>query len=99
MALKRIWTETEIQYYLKTDKKFVIRALFKMYDRQTVSEKNCKQTKIINNVGFNKPDGHKLSSFVEFYNKRGYFTDKQIGFVRNGLMKYAGQLTNIANAK
>lgn len=99
MALKRIWTEPEIKQYLEKDKGFVVRALLKMYDRQTYSEKNSKQTHVMNTIGFNKPDGYKLSSFVEFYNSRGYFTDKQIGFIRNRLMKYSKQITNIANSK
>lgn len=96
--IDKIWTQDEIKKLLETRPDFVKRSLVKMYNRQIDLEKRTKQTRVYNGDGFNKPDGYKLSSFAEFYNRNGYLTNKQIYVVRKRLMKYSNQLTNIANS-
>ena len=38
-----------------------------------------------------------MSSFSEFVNKTGFLTYKQMKIARKKMLKYAGQLTKIAN--
>ena len=52
-----------------------------------------------NGVGFNGIDGGIMSSFSEFYKKTGFLTYKQMKIARKKMLKYAGQLTKIANGE
>ncbi|MFA5398341.1 MAG: hypothetical protein WC346_20175, partial [Methanogenium sp.] len=97
---KKTWTESEIGNLLLTNKKMVERSLLKMWNLQTYNEQSDKETKYVNNIGFNKPDGMTLSRFVENLQRYGSFkSDKQIAYVRKRLLKYTKQLTMIANGK
>lgn len=97
---KKTWTETEIGNLLLTRKTMVERSLLKMWSLQTHNEQSDKETKYVNSVGFNKPDGMTLSRFVENLQRYGSFkSDKQVNYVRKRLLKYTKQLTMIANGE
>lgn len=94
----KTWTVDEIRELLKANDKMVMRSLKKLYDCQTADEQACQEATHANGAGFNKPDAAFMTSVAEFMLKRGYLTEKQLAAVRKRIMKYAGQLTRIANA-
>lgn len=93
----KAWTVEEIKNILNKYDDQVGKALIKLYTYQTVDEKQEHATKEHNNVGFNAADAPILTSFAEFYQKRGFLSQKQLIIARKKIMKYAGQLCNIVN--
>ena len=102
-----LWTKEDIQEGLKTNDHWVVRGVLAIYDYQTEDEKNIEDTKHNNGVGFNGVDGHILSSFAVQIKKwensgkkyRTPLSPKQMKLARKKIMKYAGQLTRIANGE
>ncbi len=94
----RVWTQDEIKELIQTNDAVLYGALKKLYARQTEDERNCRETKENNGVGFNGCDSRFLSSTAEFLIKTGFLTDKQKFVVRKKLIKYTKQLTRIANS-
>lgn len=94
---KKVWTKSQITEKLKTSDKAVIRGLIVLYSYQTAEEKLLKGTKENNGVGFNAHDAEFMCSVAEQIISTRKCTVKQLEAVRKGLMKYAGQLTRIAN--
>lgn len=90
---------------------FCVNLLLALYERQTADEQATDATRENNGVGFNGTDANILSSFARqaLDNRanaaaglRSYPTDlspKQIGLARTKLAKYAGQLTDLVNAR
>ena len=93
------WTKEAIRERLKADDKWVIRGLLAIYRLQTDSEQNAGMTKEENGVGFNGVDSAILSDMAKQYLNRDFLTARQIGIVRDKILKYAGQLTKIANGE
>lgn len=93
----KVWTVEEIRDKLLTDDVWLIRALKAIYKHQTELERVNRNTKVLNNIGFNAMDADFLSGMVAFHKDRGFFTPKQIEVIRKKMVKYAGQLTKIAN--
>lgn len=100
-SLKELETKMRVQITTKPEQ--TIKALRTLYDFQTSDEKEIKDTKWRNNVGFKPQDARKLSDFAEFHKTNGFLTNKQINFLqtnpRYGIGKYAGQLVRIALMK
>lgn len=100
-----LWTKEDIQEGLRTNDHWVVRGILAIYDYQTEDEKNIEDTKHNNGVGFNGVDGHILSSFacqIKRWDKSKFRTPlspKQMTLARKKIMKYAGQLTKIANGE
>lgn len=95
----RVWEKPQIVELLENNDKFVVNSLLRLYDRQTTDEKAGKQTKEVNKIGFNSYDAPVLSGIAAQVIKSLFISSKQIQFCRRKLMKYAGQLTQIANGK
>jgi hypothetical protein len=83
---------------LKSDKA-VERALVAIYARQTADEKQSHVTKHTNNVGFNKPDSNYCTYLAKWCLKGKSLSGKHLQQGRARVLKYAGQLAAIANAK
>ena len=94
----RVWTTEEIKTLLEQSDKAVARAILAIYNRQTVDEKNIKETTANNGIGYNGIDANFMSSLAQFYQSKGFLSSGQIKYGRKAIMKYAGQLTEIANA-
>ena len=77
----------------------VYRMLQAMYNRQTQFEQEIKGTVIENGIGFNGVDANFLSSVAENSKQYGNLTGKQCDKVAAKLIKYAGQLQDIALSK
>lgn len=93
------WSVEDIKNLLKTNDVFVIRSLIKLYSYQTLEEKKAGETKDNNGVGFNGADAVALSQISRDTLKTYIISKGQVNFVRRKIMKYAKQLTNIANGK
>lgn len=74
----------------------VIRALLALYQRQTSTEQRVNDTIERNHRGFNCTDVHRMTSFVKFYQAKGYLSPRQIAWARPRLLKYTKQLLEIA---
>lgn len=94
-----IWTPAIIKERLKTDDRQVCRGLLAIYNRQTEAEKQYGETVEHNGKGFSGSDANILSSFAEFYKKRGFLSNKQMGIARKKMMKYAAQLSELVALK
>lgn len=95
----RTWTKEEIRNKIETDDRWLIRGLLAIYNLQTADEQNSEVTAHLNGVGFNGMDARFASNIATWYNDKGFLTPKQIKGVRRVMLKYAGQLTKIANGK
>ncbi len=95
---KKVWTEDEIRNLLETNDTVLCGALKKLYNQQTDDEQNCGTTTHSNGVGFNGADAEFLSSAAKFLIKNNYLSDRQKMVVRKKMIKYAKQLTRLANA-
>lgn len=93
----RVWTVNEIKNLLETNNTFLARAIVKIYERQTIDEQQTDSTGHNNGIGFNGIDAFILSKFAKFYMDRKFLSPKQITIARKKMMKYAKQLTTIAN--
>lgn len=93
----KVWTIEETKRLLAVNDTMLYRSLLKLYECQTADEKADGQTHEYNGVGFNGVDAPILTSFVEFYKKRGFLSTKQKAIARKKIMKYAKQITNLAN--
>lgn len=93
----KVWTVEEIKRLLAINDTMLYRSLLKLYECQTADEKADGQTHEYNGVGFNGVDAPILTSFVEFYKRKGFLSTKQKAIARKKIMKYAKQITKLAN--
>lgn len=93
----KIWTIEEIKNLMATNDRVLYRALYTLYTYQTTAEQEYGQTIASNGVGFNGCDAEILTSFAKFLMRTGFLTEKQKVLARKKMVKYAKQLTKIAN--
>ena len=93
------WTKDQMKEFVQNNDKVLYGALLALYDCQTADEKCDGTTHHYNGAGFNGVDSEFLSSVSESLKKYGRLTDKQKVVTRKKLVKYMGQITNLANAK
>lgn len=93
----RVWKAEEIKQMLLTDDRVLYGALKKLYQYQTESEKEHKETTESNGVGFSAYDAEFMTSVAEFLIKNGFLSDKQKMYTRKKIVKYSKQLAKIAN--
>lgn len=91
---------------LETNDQAIGRALVVLNERQTLSEQSAQYTINRNGEGFTPADAYMGTSMAQFFQKRGYLTEKQLAYWKKpnakGVMrisKYAGQLLEIAQTK
>jgi hypothetical protein len=104
-----MWTKEAVKELLTTNRWAVIKGVLAIYSRQTRDEQLQQATKYHNEVGFNGADSTILSSFAEqiqrwmdYPDQRKYdfpLSIKQFAVAQKKIVKYAGQLAEIANAK
>lgn len=92
-----IYTKDFIKEKILTNDLWLARGVVAIYKRQTSQEQNVGKTIDNNGVGFNGVDSEILTSFAEFFLKRGFLSPKQIHIARKKMVKYCGQLAKIAN--
>ncbi len=107
--MDKTWIKEEIQTNLRDNDTWVIRGVVAIYNLQTTDEQRKQETTENNGVGFNGVDGYIMSSFAEqiqtWMNNRSPrkfrfpLSQKQLKIARKKIIKYAGQLTKIANSE
>lgn len=77
---------------IKTDDKYAIGALLKIYSLQTANEQIQKSAHEDNKAGFNSADAGFMSSMAEQFLKKGSLSDRQIPYVKKCMPRYIRQL-------
>jgi hypothetical protein len=95
--VEKEWNKDKIWEYIQASDRWMVHSLMAIYKRQTPREQSNATTIEDNGVGFNGVDAGFMTGMVEWYNKKGFFTDKQKAYIRTKLKKYCGQLEKIAN--
>lgn len=104
---RKIWTKEDIKGLLLRNDKAVWKGLLAIYQRQTADEQLQNETCHNNGIGFNGVDAGILSSFAQQVNTydplvskyKTPLSKKQIDLARKKMIKYSGQLAEIANAQ
>lgn len=86
-----------VKHKLSTDEAWALRALVKIYESQTPTEKTLKTTNEENGVGFTGTDSEFLSGMAEYYLKRGNLSSKQMQWVMKKMHKYHNQIVKISD--
>lgn len=86
-----------IRKKISSNEKWALRGLLKTYEHQTDEEKNSAETINENGIGFSGVDANFLTGVVDFYNRNGFVTKKQMAIVFVKMKKYAGQLYSICD--
>jgi hypothetical protein len=92
----------QIQSLLAKDDRAVVRALVRIYERQTADEQRSEETKHHNEVGFRANDAKYMTMAAKFALRNGRLDDYHLQKVRGRIMHYWRQLAEIAeeqNAK
>lgn len=93
------WDKERVRRLIATNDKAVIRGLLALYKRQLPEEKEYASANVENGVGFNRLDTPYLTEMSKKIIEGGGADQKDIDFIRVRLMKYSGQLADIANSK
>lgn len=75
-------TRENIVKLLEDNDKAVMRALVVINNNQTVDEQNAENTRYQNGKGFRPCHARMGTNMAEFFKRRGYLTEKQIGYWR-----------------
>ena len=91
-------TKDFIKNQLATNPTWAVKALVKIYERQTIDEQNSQTTKENNGIGFNGLDANILSSFAEQVNKGRNLSVKQMTIVYKKMPRYWKQVASLIPA-
>jgi hypothetical protein len=91
-------TKDFIKNQLATNPTWTVKALVKIYERQTIDEQNSQSTKENNGIGFNGLDANILSSFAEQVNKGRNLSVKQMTIVYKKMPRYWKQVASLIPA-
>ena len=91
-------TKDSIKNQLATNPTWAVKALVKIYERQTIDEQNSQSTKENNGIGFNGLDANILSSFAEQVNKGRNLSVKQMTIVYKKMPRYWKQVASLIPA-
>ena len=95
--MSKVWIKEEIKELLNNNQKAVLKGIIVIYNLQTEDEKAHSETNHNNGIGFSGIDANIMSSFAEQIIKRGFLSNKQMDIAKKKILKYAGQLTKVAN--
>jgi hypothetical protein len=91
------WTREELKELLIKSDHAVCKALVAIWNFQELDEKGGGTSHHQNKVGFTGVDAGICTSLVDFYQKTGFLTPKQMIIARKKALKYTRQLQKIAN--
>lgn len=84
---------------LKSNPKWALRGLIRIYERQTEDERQVGATVHDNGIGFSGCDAEILSSFAQQYLRWGRLSAKQMSILYRKMPKYARQLLSISQTQ
>lgn len=82
----------KLRKQIETKDSTAIHTLMFVFDRQIEDERQQETVKYCNSMGFKPQDAKRGSYFAKWYNDKGFFTAKQIAYVKRIVAKYAGQV-------
>ena len=85
-----------IRYKIMTDDVWLLRAIKAIYNRQTKEEKEVRETREHNGMGFNKFDANRMSKLAILVINGMGLTPTQMFTARQIMKKYCGQLYDIS---
>lgn len=91
------WSREVILEMIQTNDYMLCRGIIAIWNKQTKDEQRIQDTRHYNGVGFNGVDAKFLSSIASQLERGKKLSSKQIYCSRKRMLKYAGQLTRIAN--
>lgn len=92
-------TTGEIRKKITTDRRWCERAILALYEKQTAGEKIAGATCVNNGIGFNGPDGNRMSYYARWIISGKHLTGEFLKDAFDRIGKYAKQLTAIAANK
>jgi hypothetical protein len=96
---KKKWSKEVIAKALVSNREFRMRALIKLYSRQTADEQVQENVTHNNGKGFRTCDARFLTSLSKSAIRYKRLTDKQDAVLARKIMVYTAQLTDISNGK
>lgn len=93
------WKKEQIVEKLAACQRWLERGVLAIYELQTEDEKKSHVTVHHNKVGFSEFDASFFTYIAEYLKSGNHLSNGYVEKVRNRMMKYAGQLTKIANKK
>jgi hypothetical protein len=97
--MAKTWEIDEVKALLSRNDKAVERGIVRIYDLQTADEQASDRTKHRNKVGFNGVDAGFGSYLAKWVKGGKSLTGKYLAAARKMTLKYAGQLTKVANGE
>lgn len=97
MEEQKVWKKEEIKSLLETYQNAVEKGIKTLFKLQTRDEQSTDNTRHNNGVGFSAVDAHILSSYAKQLNEGRRLTNRQLEKARTKMLKYAVQLTKVAN--
>jgi len=94
-------TKKKIRDFVKNkitvDEQWMLASLLKIYESQTLSEKEIGETYFTNGVGFSGFDSKLLSNLAKQYKKWKWLSLKQKAIAFKQMPKYYQQIINVSN--
>jgi len=88
-----------IKKKLRTDPRWITKALVLIFNHQTIAEQQTEMTTIRNNVGFTGHDGHILCSFAKWFLTGKPITEKMMNVLKKSMPKYWKQVWENSDKK
>ena len=87
-----------VRTQLSMNRSWALKALVRIYkENQTPAEQNAQLTTEDNGIGFSGTDAPFLSSLADQYDRKGFLSEKQLGFVTRKMPKYARQVVAMSD--
>ena len=86
-----------VKYMLANNEGWALRAIQKIFERQTFDEQQSEATHHLNQMGFTGVDAEFLSSVAKQFSKYNRLSPKQMYFVKKKMPKYWMQIIEIAD--
>jgi hypothetical protein len=99
VAEAKTWTEDDIKALLERSDEAVERGIVRIFNLQTADEQASDTTKHHNKVGFSGVDASYGSYLAKWVKSSKHLTGKYLASARKMTIKYAGQLTKVANGE
>lgn len=93
------WDKERVKQLLINNDNAVLRALLALYNLQLPEEIDIRASIVENGKGFSKWDAPYLTDMAKAVKLDKKLEPKQISYIRSMILKYSGQLADIANEK
>lgn len=97
--MAQVWNKESVKNLLHTNETAMMKALVKIYERQTRDEQIQEATTQSNGIGFTGVDAKFLSSLAVQVIRRGTLSPKQKAIAFNKMPKYWKQILELIKEK